>query len=150
MVPLPLCTSTESEPTVGFPLAPLQLRVPAPTLAFGQNCQLSTVVSNDQTLRDPDAEVHKGGGAASGPAKINRLLTQDSGLTSAECFVVCLRAAAKFLAQYDKDEWRDMIKHASELLSQHAALYKQSSDDSAYANKNSRPVSARRFWWSWR
>src|SRR5689334_18283606 len=70
MVPLPLCTSTESEPTVGFPLAPLQLRVPAPTLAFGQNCQLSTVVSNDQTLRDPDAEVHKGGGAASGPADV--------------------------------------------------------------------------------
>ena len=83
-------------------------------------------------------------------AEINRLLTQDSGLTPDECFVVCLRAAAKFLAQYDKDEWRDIIKHASELLLQHAALYKQSGDDSAYANKNSRPVSARRFWWSWR
>jgi len=83
-------------------------------------------------------------------AKISRLLTQDAGLTPAECFVVCLRAAAKFLAQYDKDEWRDIIKHASELLLQHAALYKQSGDDSAYANKNSRPVSARRFWWLWR
>jgi hypothetical protein len=59
-------------------------------------------------------------------AKIDRLLTQDAGLTPAECFVVCLRAAAKFLAQYDKNEWRDMIKHASELLLQHAALYKQS------------------------
>jgi acyl-CoA reductase-like NAD-dependent aldehyde dehydrogenase len=35
-------------------------------------------------------------------AKIYRLLTQDTGLTPAECFVVCLRAAAKFLAQYDK------------------------------------------------
>jgi hypothetical protein len=83
-------------------------------------------------------------------AKINRLLTQDAELTPAECFVVCLRAAARFLAQYDKDEWRDIIKHASELLLQHAALYKRSGDDSAYANKSSRPVSARRFWWSWR
>ena len=83
-------------------------------------------------------------------ANIYRLLTQDAGLTPAECFVVCLRAAAKFLAQYDKDEWRDIIKHASELLLQHAALYKQSGDDSAHANKNSWPVSARRFWWSWR
>ena len=43
-------------------------------------------------------------------AKIDRFLTQDAGLTPAECFVVCLRAAAKFLAQYDKNEWRDMIK----------------------------------------
>jgi hypothetical protein len=59
-------------------------------------------------------------------AKIDRLLTQDAGLTPAECFVVCLRAAAKFLAQYDKNEWKDMIKHASELLLQHAALYTQS------------------------
>src|SRR4051794_7209668 len=59
-------------------------------------------------------------------AKINRLLTQDAGLTSAECLVVCLRAAAKFLAQYDKNEWRDIIKHASELLLQYAAFYKQS------------------------
>jgi hypothetical protein len=45
-------------------------------------------------------------------ANINRLLTQDAGLTPAECFVVCLRAAAKFLAQYDRDEWIDLIKHA--------------------------------------
>jgi hypothetical protein len=37
-------------------------------------------------------------------AKIDQLLTQDVGLTPAECFVVCLRAAAKFLARYDKDE----------------------------------------------
>ena len=59
-------------------------------------------------------------------AKIDRLLAQDSGLTPAECFVVCLRAAAKFLAQYDKNEWRKIIKHASDLLLQHAALYKQS------------------------
>src|SRR5215217_4038271 len=82
-------------------------------------------------------------------AKINQLLTQDAGLTPAECFVVCLRAAAKFLAEYDKDEWIDMIKHASELLLQHAALYKKSSDDSAHANKNSRPVLARRSWLPW-
>src|ERR1043166_8990897 len=59
-------------------------------------------------------------------AKINRLLTQDGGLTPAECFVVCLRAAAKFLAQYEKNEWKDIIKHASELFLQHAAFYKQS------------------------
>jgi hypothetical protein len=58
-------------------------------------------------------------------AKIERFLTQDAGLTPAECFVVCLRAAAKFLAQHDKSEWRDIIKHASELLLQHAALYKK-------------------------
>ena len=66
-------------------------------------------------------------------AKIDRLLTQDSGLTPAECFVVCLRAAAKFLAQYDKNEWRDIIKHASHLLLQHAALYKQSERQGAVA-----------------
>jgi hypothetical protein len=59
-------------------------------------------------------------------AKIDRLLTQDAGLTPAECFVVCLRAAAKFLAQHDKKEWRDIVKHASELLLQHAALHQQS------------------------
>jgi hypothetical protein len=53
-------------------------------------------------------------------------LTQEAELTPAECFVVCLRAAAKFLAQYSKKEWRDIVKHASELLLQHAALYKQS------------------------
>jgi hypothetical protein len=56
-------------------------------------------------------------------AKIDRLLTQEAGLSPAECFVVCLRAAAKFLSQYDKNEWRDMIKHAAELLLQYAALY---------------------------
>lgn len=56
--------------------------------------------------------------------KIDRLM-QDAGLTPAECFVVCLRAAARFLAQYDKIEWRDIIKHASELLFQHAVLYNQ-------------------------
>jgi hypothetical protein len=58
-------------------------------------------------------------------ARIDQFLTQDAGLTPAECFVVCLRAAAKFLAQYNKNEWRDMIKHASELLLQHATLYKR-------------------------
>ena len=57
-------------------------------------------------------------------AKVEWLLTENAGLTPAECFVVCLRAAAKFLAQYSKNEWRDMIKHASELLLQYAALYK--------------------------
>ena len=57
--------------------------------------------------------------------KIYQALTQETKLTSAECFVVCLRAAAKFLVQYDKNEWRDIIKHASELLLQHAALYKR-------------------------
>jgi hypothetical protein len=59
-------------------------------------------------------------------AKIYQALTQEAELTPAECFVVCLRAAAKFLAQYSKKEWRDIVKHASELLLQHAALYKQS------------------------
>jgi hypothetical protein len=59
-------------------------------------------------------------------AKIYQALTQEADLTPAECLVVCLRAAAKFLAQYSKNEWRDIIKHASELLFQHAALYKQS------------------------
>lgn len=58
-------------------------------------------------------------------AKIERLLTENAGLTPAECFVVCLRTAAKFLSQYSKNEWRDMIKHASELLLQYAALYKK-------------------------
>ena len=58
-------------------------------------------------------------------AKIYQALRQEAELTLAECFVVCLRAAAKFLAQYDKNEWRDIIKHASELLLQHAALYKR-------------------------
>ena len=57
--------------------------------------------------------------------KIYQALTQDAKLTPVECFVVCLRAAAKFLSQYSKDEWRDIIKHASELLLQHAAIYKQ-------------------------
>ena len=59
-------------------------------------------------------------------AKIYQALTQEADLTPAECFVVCLRAAAKFLAQYSKNEWRDIIKHASELLLQHADFYKQS------------------------
>jgi len=57
--------------------------------------------------------------------RIERLLTENADLTPAECFVVCLRAAAKFLAQYNKNEWRDMIKHASELLLQYATLYKR-------------------------
>ena len=58
-------------------------------------------------------------------AKVYQVLTQDTKLTPAECFVVCLRAAAKFLIQYDKNEWRDMIKHAPELLLQHATFYKK-------------------------
>jgi hypothetical protein len=58
-------------------------------------------------------------------AKIDQFLTQEAGLTPAECFVVCLRAAAKFLARYDKNEWKDIIKHASELLLQHAVIYKK-------------------------
>lgn len=47
-------------------------------------------------------------------AEIDQFLTQEAGLTPAECFVVCLRAAAKFLAQYNKNEWRDMIKSLQE------------------------------------
>ena len=58
-------------------------------------------------------------------AKIDQFLAQEAGLTPAECFVVCLRAAAKFLAQNDKSEWKDILKHASELLVQYAALYKK-------------------------
>ena len=58
-------------------------------------------------------------------ARIYKALTQDTKLTPAECFVVCLRAAAKFLIQYDKSEWRDIIKHASELLLQYAAFHKK-------------------------
>lgn len=42
-------------------------------------------------------------------AKIERMLTENAGLTPTECFVVCLRAAAKFLVQYNKNEWRDII-----------------------------------------
>jgi hypothetical protein len=80
-------------------------------------------------------------------AKIYRLLTQDAGLTPAECFVVCLRAAAKFLAQYDQDEWRDIIKHAPELLLQHATLHQQSGSDNSYANQK---LPAQRLWWPWR
>ena len=57
---------------------------------------------------------------------VYQILIEDTKLTPDECFVVCLRAAAKFLAQYSKNEWRDIVKHASELLLQHAALYKQS------------------------
>ena len=80
-------------------------------------------------------------------AKIDQLLTQDAGLTPAECFVVCLRAAAKFLAQHNKDEWREIIQHASELLLQHAMLASRVSGDSAHV-KQTRP--ARRSRWLWR
>jgi hypothetical protein len=80
-------------------------------------------------------------------AKIYRLLTQDAGLTPAECFVVCLRAAAKFLAQHDKNEWKEMIQHASELLLQHAVLTSRVSGDSAHA-KQTRPARGSR--WPWR
>ena len=80
-------------------------------------------------------------------AKIDQLLTQDAGLTPAECFVVCLRAAAKFLAQHNKDEWREIIQHASELLLQHAMLASRVSGDSAHA-KQTRPARGSR--WLWR
>src|SRR5918998_4347250 len=80
-------------------------------------------------------------------ARIDRLLTQDAGLTPAECFVVCLRAAAKFLAQYDKNEWGDMTKHASKLLLQHAMLASRVSGNSAHA-KQTRPARGSR--WPWR
>ena len=80
-------------------------------------------------------------------AKIEQLLTQDAGLTPAECFVVCLRAAAKFLAQHNKDEWKDIIKHASELLLQHAALYQQSGSDDSHAKQK---LPAQRLWRPWR
>lgn len=80
-------------------------------------------------------------------AKIDLFLTQDAGLSPAECFVVCLRAAAKFLAQYDKDEWGDIIKHASELLLQHATLTSRVSVDSAHAKQN---PSVRGSWLPWR
>jgi hypothetical protein len=72
-------------------------------------------------------------------AKIYRLLTQDAGLTPAECFVVCLRAAAKFLAQHDKNEWKEMVQHASELLLQHAVLTSRVSGDNAPAKQPPRP-----------
>src|SRR6476619_7475227 len=75
-------------------------------------------------------------------ATIDRFLKQDAGLTPAERFVVCLRAAAKFLSQYDKNEWRDIIKHASELLLQHAAFYEQNGGDSTYAQQSSQPPPA--------
>ena len=80
-------------------------------------------------------------------AKIYRLLTQDAGLTPAECLVVCLRAAAKFLAQHNKNEWREIIQHASELLLQHAVLTSRVSDDSAHAKQK---PPARGSWWPWR
>jgi hypothetical protein len=80
-------------------------------------------------------------------AKIDQFLTQEARLTSAECFVVCLRAAAKFLARYDKNEWRDIIKHAPELLLQHAALYQQSGGDNSYAKQK---LPAQRLWRPWR
>src|SRR6185369_11816963 len=68
-------------------------------------------------------------------AKIYRLLTQDAGLTPTECFVVCLRAAAKFLIQFDKDEWREIIQHASELLLQHAILASSMNGDSTHSEQ---------------
>src|SRR5215213_7544726 len=71
-------------------------------------------------------------------AKICRLLTQDAGLTPAECFVVCLRAAAKFLAQRNKNERSEIIQHASELLLQHAALTSRVGGDSAKQNPPAR------------
>ena len=80
-------------------------------------------------------------------AKIYQLLAQDAGLTPTECFVVCLRAAAKFLIQFDKDEWREIIQHASELLLQHAVLASSMSGDSTHSEQN---PSARGSWWPWR
>ena len=78
-------------------------------------------------------------------AKICRLLTQDAGLTPAECFVICLRAAAKFLAQRNKNERSEIIQHASELLLQHAALTSRVGGDSAKQNPP-----ARGSWLPWR
>ena len=72
-------------------------------------------------------------------AKIYRLLTQDAGLTPAECFVVCLRAAAKFLAQHNKNEWREIIQHASELLLQHAMLASRVRAIAPMPNKPAQP-----------
>ena len=80
-------------------------------------------------------------------AKIHRLLTQDAGLTPAECLVVCLRAAAKFLIQFDKNEWREIIQHASELLLQHAVLASSVSGDSTHSEQ---PPPTRGSWWPWR
>ena len=80
-------------------------------------------------------------------AKIYRILIQDAGLTPAECFVVCLRAAAKFLIQFDKNEWREIVQHASELLLQHAVLASRVSDDGAHAKQK---PPARGSWWPWR
>jgi hypothetical protein len=80
-------------------------------------------------------------------AKIYRLLAQDAGLSLAECFVVCLRAAAKFLIQFDKNEWREIIQHASELLLQHAVLTSSVRGDSAHSEQN---PPARGSWWPWR
>ena len=80
-------------------------------------------------------------------AKIYQLLMQDAGLTPTECFVVCLRAAAKFLIQFDKNEWREIVQHASELLLQHAVLASNGSGDSAHSEQN---PSARGSWWPWR
>src|SRR3954452_5236118 len=80
-------------------------------------------------------------------AKIYRLLAQDTGLTPAECFVVCLRAAAKFLIQFDQNEWREIIQHGSELLLQHAVLASSVSGDSAHSEQN---LPARGSWWPWR
>jgi hypothetical protein len=79
--------------------------------------------------------------------KIDQFLTQEAGLTPAECFVVCLRAAAKFLSRYDKNEWRDIIKHAPDLLLQHAAFYQQSGGDNSYAKQK---LPAQRLWRPWR
>src|SRR5882672_7473706 len=67
MIPLPLCTSTESAPFVGFPVLEVKLSVPVPTPAFAQNCQLSTVVSNGQTLIELETLAQSGGGPASAP-----------------------------------------------------------------------------------
>ena len=83
-------------------------------------------------------------------AKVDGFLMQDAGLTPAECFVVCLRAAAKFLAQHNQDEWNDIIKHASELLLQHAALCKESGGDSTSAKQKLPAGPALRPWWPWR
>ena len=80
-------------------------------------------------------------------AKIYQLLAQDAGLTPTECLVVCLRAAAKFLIQFDKNEWREIVQHASELLLQHAVLASNGSGDSAHSEQN---PSARGSWWPWR
>ena len=52
-------------------------------------------------------------------ARICQALTRDAKLTPAECFVVCLRAAAKFLiltASETRKLWREFPRYPQEAL----------------------------------